>query len=144
MKASETHLQPVFEGSKQYVIPLFQRHYSWKLRHWRNLWDDLLELYIADDGREHFLGAIVTMPVEMQPTGVNKYLLIDGQQRLSTLFTLLAAIRDEAKRRNNQLSDQLHEQYMVNKWSSDQNRLKLLPTQNDRDAFVDIVDGDIS
>jgi uncharacterized protein with ParB-like and HNH nuclease domain len=144
MKASETHLQPVFEGSKQYVIPLFQRHYSWKLRHWRNLWDDLLELYIADDGREHFLGAIVTMPVEMQPTGVNKYLLIDGQQRLSTLFTLLAAIRDEAKRRNFQLSDQIHEQYMVNKWSSDQNRLKLLPTQNDRDAFVDIVDGDIS
>ena len=89
MKASETHLQPVFEGSKQYVIPLFQRHYSWKLRHWRNLWDDLLELYNAKDGREHFLGAIVTMPVEMQPTGVNKYLLIDGQQRLKTFKDFL-------------------------------------------------------
>ncbi|HUS84922.1 MAG TPA: DUF262 domain-containing protein, partial [Anaerolineales bacterium] len=93
--------------------------------------------------REHFLGAIVTMPVDMQPTGVNKYLLIDGQQRLSTLFTLLAAIRDEARNQESQLADQVHEQYLVNKYSLDQNRLKLSPTQNDRSAFVDIVKGNI-
>lgn len=69
MKASETTLQPVFEGVKQYVIPLFQRTYSWKSKDWETLWDDLMDLYEANDDREHFMGAVVTMPVDMSPMG---------------------------------------------------------------------------
>ncbi|MEM7345249.1 MAG: DUF262 domain-containing protein, partial [Chloroflexota bacterium] len=132
MKASETQLQPVLEGSKQYVVPLFQRAYSWSTKHWETLWEDLIDLYEAKDGREHFLGAIVTMPVEMVPHGVSKYLLIDGQQRLTTIFVLMTALRDLAKIQLGPLGDQIHEQYLVNKWAEERNQLKLLPTQGDR------------
>ncbi|MCA9950598.1 MAG: DUF262 domain-containing protein [Anaerolineales bacterium] len=144
MKASETKLQPVLEGEKQYVIPLFQRHYSWKKEHWKTLWDDLTELYESSDGREHFLGAIVTMPIDMQPHGVSKYVLIDGQQRLTTLFVLLAAMRDLATKNDKKLAAQINEQYLINKWADGQNRLKLFPTQTDRQAFYQIMNGSIN
>lgn len=141
MKASETKLQPVLEGEKQYVIPLFQRPYSWKINHWKTLWDDLAELYESGDEREHFLGAIVTMPIDMQPHGVSKYGLIDGQQRLTTLFTLLAAMRDLAQESEDRLAQQINEQYLINKWAEGQNKLKLLPTQIDRELFYDVING---
>ena len=44
MKASETKLQPIIEGSKQFVVPLFQRPYSWEKKEWETLWEDLVEL----------------------------------------------------------------------------------------------------
>lgn len=144
MKASETKLQPVLEGEKQYVIPLFQRHYSWKKEHWKTLWDDLAELYESGDGREHFMGAIVTMPIDMQPHGVSKYVLIDGQQRLTTLFILLAAMRDLAGEADDKLAQQINEQYLINKWADGQNRLKLLPTQSDREVFFRVINGSVS
>jgi uncharacterized protein with ParB-like and HNH nuclease domain len=106
MKANETILQPILEGTKQYVVPLFQRSYSWKSKNWKTLWEDLLALYDSVDKREHFLGAIVSMPIEMSPAGVNKFLLIDGQQRITTLFLILSAIRDLSKEFDQRLPDQ--------------------------------------
>ena len=140
MKANETKLQPVLEGVKQYIIPLFQRSYSWKKNLWETLWEDLLELYEAGDGREHFIGAFVTMPVDMSPHGVSKYLLIDGQQRLTTIFVLLAALRDLASEvQDEKLTAQVNETYLLNKWEDGINKLKLLPTQTDRDTFNHII-----
>lgn len=140
MKANETKLQPILEGVKQYLVPLFQRSYSWKRNLWDTLWDDLLELYEANDGREHFIGAIVTMPVDMSPHGVSKYLLIDGQQRLTTIFILLAAIRDLAREtQDDKLAAQIDETYLVNKWEDGVNKLKLLPTQADREEFSQLI-----
>lgn len=139
MKAHETILQPILEGTKQYVVPLFQRTYSWKHNNWRTLWEDLLALYSADNNRKHFLGAIVSMPVDMTPSGVNKYLLIDGQQRITTLFLILAAIRDIASISNKKLSDQINELYLINKWAEGTNILKLFPSQTDRELFSAII-----
>ena len=140
MKANETQLQPLLEGTKQYIIPLFQRTYSWTKRQWNELWRDLMDVYASETKREHFMGAIVTMPVEMQPQGVSKYLLIDGQQRLTTIFIILAAIRDLTAGTSD-LADQINELYLVNKWGKGINRLKLLPTAADRRSFQEIVDG---
>jgi uncharacterized protein with ParB-like and HNH nuclease domain len=94
MKASEAKLQRVIEGTNQYVVPLFQRKYSWDKKEWSTLWDDLLELYEEENARNHFIGSIVTMPTQSVPEGVAKYLLIDGQQRFTTIFVLLAVLRD--------------------------------------------------
>ena len=44
MKANETNLQEIIEGSKQYIIPMFQRTYSWDQKQWLTLWEDLMEL----------------------------------------------------------------------------------------------------
>ena len=81
MKASQTNFHPIIEGVKQYVIPLFQRHYTWEKTQWETLWNDLMELYEAEQPRNHFIGSLVTMPTTSVPEGVTKYLLIDGQQR---------------------------------------------------------------
>src|SRR5437899_2383953 len=83
MKASETKLQRVIEGTNQYVVPLFQRKYSWDSKEWNTLWEDLKELYEEDSKRNHFIGSIVTMPTQAIPEGVAKFLLIDGQQRFT-------------------------------------------------------------
>ncbi len=93
MKASETKLQRIIEGTNQYVVPLFQRPYSWDTKEWTVLWDDLVELYEEENPRTHFIGSIVTMPTQSVPEGVSKFLLIDGQQRFTTTFLLLAAKR---------------------------------------------------
>ena len=140
MKAHETILQPVLEGTKQYIVPLFQRTYSWKSDNWKTLWDDLLSLYTSESARKHFLGALVSMPVDMTPAGVNKFLLIDGQQRITTLFLILAAIRDIAITKDDgNLSYQINELYLINKWAEGTNSLKLFPSQTDREQFSKII-----
>ncbi|MHB8630251.1 MAG: DUF262 domain-containing protein [Aggregatilineales bacterium] len=96
MQASETRLQPIIEGTKQYVVPLFQRAYSWTKKQWEVLWTDLEFLLENTEPESHFIGSIVTMQTNSVPEGVTKYLLIDGQQRLTTIIILLSAMRDVA------------------------------------------------
>ena len=141
MNANQTPLLPLLEGVKQYVVPLFQRKYNWTRKDWETLWQDLIELYESTDNREHFLGAIVTMPVDMSPHGINKYLLIDGQQRLTTVYLLLALIRDLVTDKDARHAAQINELYLLNKWEEGPNRYKVLPTQADRAAFFAILDG---
>lgn len=150
MKASETKLARLIEGTNQYLVPHFQRPYTWQQKHWNALWDnivDLVEISAGETASEHFLGAIVTAPAHSVPEGVTKYLLIDGQQRLTTLLTLLAAVRDRATSfGDDKLANKIHELYLTNRYQDGLDHYKLLPTQgggsgeNDRDAFKAIVD----
>ena len=96
MQASETTIRKLIEGSKQYVIPLFQRPYSWNEKHWSTLWHDVLDLVDDANARPHFFGSTVTAPAKSVPQGVGKWLLIDGQQRMTTTQLFLAALRDTA------------------------------------------------
>ena len=140
MQASETKLQQIIEGTKQYVVPLFQRPYSWKKSEWQALWNDLIELCEADNPRPHFMGSIVTMPTMSVPEGVNKYLLIDGQQRLTTVFILLSALRDTAKQSEEELAEEINNTILVNPYKKGLDYYKLQPTQVDRVAFHHIID----
>ena len=108
MKASETNFQTLIEGAKQYVVPLFQRPYSWQKRQWQELLDDLNDLYENESTNTHFIGSIVTMPTLLKPeNNVASYLLIDGQQRLTTIFILLILLRDIAKENGEILADKI-------------------------------------
>jgi uncharacterized protein with ParB-like and HNH nuclease domain len=140
MKASETKFQPIIEGTKQYVVPLFQRAYSWDKKEWQALWDDLVDLCKNDELRNHFIGSIVTTPTTSVPEGVTKYLLIDGQQRLTTIFILLALLRDIAKKNGNEaLADEINDM-LVNRHKKDNNDyFRLLPTQADRNVFQSLI-----
>ncbi|MDI6800548.1 MAG: DUF262 domain-containing protein [Thermodesulfovibrionales bacterium] len=145
MKASETRLQPIIEGTKQYVIPLFQRSYSWTKKEWEILWDDIISLCEIGDNRSHFIGSIVTMPTISVPEGVAKYLLIDGQQRLTTIFILLALLRDKAKQSGqSELSEEIHNTLLVNQYKKDSDYYKFQPTQIDRNSFRGIIASEIS
>ena len=144
MKANETKILNLIEGTKQFVVPLYQRLYSWKKEQWQSLWNDIADLYSESEDRQHFLGSIVTIPVKTKPEGVPKFLLIDGQQRLSTLFILLSALRHKVKDSNTKIYDQIGEQYLHNKFEEDSNIYKLLPTQKDRKEFFNIMKGELS
>lgn len=141
MKASETKLQPVIEGTKQYVVPLFQRTYTWDIKEWDTLWSDILEISADEDGRSHFIGSMVTMPTQSVPEGVSKFLLIDGQQRLTTLYILLAVLRDKARNLSGTLASEIEEVLLTNRFKTGSDTYKLLPTQGDREAFISIIGG---
>lgn len=142
MKASETKLQFLLEGTKQYVIPLFQRQYSWGQNQWKVLLNDILELYNDTNPKDHFMGSIVTMPVQSRPEGVAKYSVIDGQQRLTTFFIILSVIRDIAKGIGGRLANQIEDLYLFNKYSDGNDYYKFLPTQGDREDFFQTLLGE--
>ena len=143
MQAKETKVQDIIEGTKQYVIPLFQRTYSWTKKEWEILWKDLIELCESENPRTHFIGSIVNMPTVSVPEGVAKYLLIDGQQRLTTLFILLTLLRDKAKdNQNKELAEEISNTLLVNPYKKDNDYFKLMPTQIDRDAYKRLIKGE--
>lgn len=145
MKASEKVLQHLLDGKTQYCVPLFQRTYNWVEKDWSRLWDDLLEIYAMDEPRNHFIGAVVTQPIAAPAGSLTKYLLIDGQQRLTTLFIILACICKSASQTEGlgKLADEIKETCLVNKFASDsEDRFKLRPTQKDRHAFRDALNGE--
>lgn len=142
MQAKETKLQDIIEGTKQYVIPLFQRTYSWTTKEWEILWKDLIELCEAENPRTHFIGSIVNMPTVSVPEGVAKFLLIDGQQRLTTIFILLTLLRNKARELQKQdFAEEINNTLLVNPYKKDNDFFKLMPTQVDRDIYKNFING---
>ena len=140
MQASETTIRKLIEGSKQYVIPLFQRPYSWSQKHWSTLWQDVMDLVDDPNTRPHFFGSTVTAPAKSVPQGVGKWLLIDGQQRLTTTQLLLAALRDAAAHvEAGSLAQKIEGQSLLTAYEDGDEQLKVLPTQGDREAFRAII-----
>ena len=92
MQASLRSLLDILSEPKtQFVIPVFQRVYSWTKRQCDQLWDDMLK---ANDGSTmHFMGTFIYMP-EGEFDGIRRISLIDGQQRLTTITLMLIALRD--------------------------------------------------
>jgi len=144
MQASETRLQPIIEGTKQYVVPLFQRAYSWTREQWDVLWTDLIFLLENPAPESHFIGSIVTMQTNSVPEGVTKYLLIDGQQRLTTIIILLTAMRDAAATtpEAGTLAQRIEQTMLINPFAEAMDLYKLMPTQVDRADFMAIVRSD--
>ena len=142
MQAKETKLQDIIEGTKQYVIPLFQRTYSWTNKEWDVLWKDLMELSETENPRSHFIGSIVNMPTVSVPEGVAKFLLIDGQQRLTTIFILLTHLRNKAREaQNHEFAEEINNTLLVNPYKKDNDFFKLMPTQVDRDIYKNFING---
>lgn len=139
MKASETILRNLLEGGKQFRIPLFQRPYSWKKENWETLWEDLMNLYKDDGKNSYFLGPIVTQAELGTADGITPYIVIDGQQRLTTLSILLAALRNFFKKHDKQASEQIYEFYLINKYQNNDDLYKVLPTQDDREIYRSII-----
>jgi len=142
MQAKETKLQDIIEGTKQYVIPLFQRTYSWTNNEWEVLWKDLVELCEMENPRRHFIGSIVNMPTVSVPEGVAKYLLIDGQQRLTTVFILLTLLRNKASEsHDSRFADEINNTLLVNQYKDGIDHYKLMPTQVDRATYQNLIEG---
>lgn len=145
MKASETTVRDVLQGEKQYVVPLYQRRYSWERKDDKDplnqLWDDIMSLDGSDPASTHFLGSVVIAPSPSNtPAGVVRWLVVDGQQRLTTLSLLLCAIRDHVQQDDPRLAEKIHEHYLVNKYAPGDEHYRLLPTQEDRQSWIALVE----
>lgn len=138
MKATERTLKQLLHSGDQYVIPIFQRYYSWTIDNWQKLWDDLAGLLDANESaKRHFLGAIVCVPEHHEPGKVAAYQVIDGQQRLSTLAILLCAIRDSV---HEQRAAEIQDTYLIHRYKRDREKYKLFPRLRDRSAYLALVD----
>jgi uncharacterized protein with ParB-like and HNH nuclease domain len=141
MKANGITLKDILDGQYEYRVPLFQRPYSWQKSNWKSLWEDLEVLY-EDDSESHFLGSFVTQDIQSTLGSVSSYIVIDGQQRITTISILLAALRDfaDTNEYKEKFDDakgtvaQIHD-LLTNRYSEKDSHIKVLPTQIDREAY---------
>ncbi len=146
MKAKEITLEQLVVGNMQFSVPLYQRTYSWTEKQWGPLWTAVREqaeaLLDSDNGPRHFLGSVVLAPGVPLPGGPQRWIIVDGQQRLTTLSLLLCALRDRVHLEDAKLAKQIQEDFLVNRWEHGDDLLKVLPTQTDRISFLACVVGE--
>ncbi len=137
MKGSELWLLEYMEGaSKRFKIPVYQRNYDWRLENCKQLYDDLVKVK-RNDRNSHFFGSIVSV---LSSNGkYTEYLIIDGQQRLTTVSLLLLAIFNLLKSgvmhsEDKDLADKIYEIYLVDKWDKE-SKIKLKPIKDDSVAY---------
>lgn len=94
MKAIDRPFAKLINGSTQFAIPVFQRDYSWTETQCEQLWQDVVSAAEGATPRDHFLGSIVYVSTGDTSAGFTRWLLIDGQQRVTSLTLLLTALRD--------------------------------------------------
>lgn len=138
MKGSEAKLVSYMQGSdKRFVIPVYQRNYDWKLDNCKQLFDDLVKI-IRQDRKSHFFGSIVS--VHNDDGEYNEFLVIDGQQRLTTISLLMLAMYNLMKAgiivpAQTNLPDKIYKTYLIDEWQEEDTRIKLKPVKNDSKAF---------
>ncbi|GAA3656562.1 GmrSD restriction endonuclease domain-containing protein [Asaccharospora irregularis] len=145
MKAGEIEFLSYLEGSnKNFIIPVYQRNYNWKKEQCKRLFDDLEDI-INSGLRTHFLGSVVSI------YGMGKeYLIIDGQQRVTTMSILLLAmcqiIRELGQSRGIiTTEEQIKECYLINKHSrNEEGKIKLKPIVEDRKAYYGLFEEEIN
>lgn len=137
MKAEPEHLiDLMFDSKRQYLIPVYQRNYDWKKDNCIELFNDIVRAY--DNQKTHFLGTIVQVNQDDE-NGIKQYLIIDGQQRLTTIYLLLKALYDlaENSRDKEELEEYLFNSSKSKEYSmSEQNKLKLKPIKSDNEQFM--------
>ena len=144
MKATKTQLTKFLEGTHQFVIPIYQRTYSWTEKQCEQLWNDIEKAAKNQDNPGHFIGSVVYIEKELMPiTEVTQYLVIDGQQRLTTLMLLLLALsRASSKQQSAEVSaNKIHNRFLFNSDESDDERYKLILTQSDKDTLINLLEG---
>jgi alkylated DNA nucleotide flippase Atl1 len=131
--------------AQQFQVPLYQRTYSWSEKQLIQLWNDILEqaelLSAGGEGSTHFLGSVVLAPSPLNEATFPRWLVVDGQQRLTTLSLALAAIRDHRAAREPDEAERIGEDYLINKRRRGDEYFRLLPTQADRPAYAAHING---
>lgn len=145
MKGSECKFVKYMEGSdKRFVIPVYQRNYDWKIENCKQLYDDLIKT-VKNGRKSHFFGSLVSV---YNPDGKNdEFLVIDGQQRLTTVSLLFLAMYNLMNNgvlvaNSSNLKQRIYEEYLIDKWQPEETRIKLKPVKNDQKAFDKLFDSE--
>jgi uncharacterized protein with ParB-like and HNH nuclease domain/predicted transport protein len=142
MKATEANLLDFIRKSNQFSIPIYQRLYSWTENECERLWNDIMTTGKSEIP-SHFIGSIMYIEKGMYHISEPEPLLvIDGQQRLTTVSLLLEALA--RKIGNNEIggfSDRkIRDYYLINPLENGERKYKLLLSQNDRSTYISIIE----
>jgi uncharacterized protein with ParB-like and HNH nuclease domain/predicted transport protein len=140
MKAKDTSLLTFMRNATQSIIPIYQRTYSWQLEQCAQLWADTLHAGASAEGHIHFIGSIVYIERDQsQVSNASPLMVIDGQQRLTTVAILLEALArhmGDGEPVEGFSAKKIRGYYLLNDLESEDRRFKLLLTQTDRDSLI--------
>ncbi|GAA8593273.1 DUF262 and DUF1524 domain-containing protein [Helicobacter pylori] len=129
---------------KQFVIPIYQRVYSWEKEQCKQLWDDIIKTGGNDQMEGHFIGSIVFVHDGIYTTSHNELLIIDGQQRLTTITLLFIALRDHLNDEDEFLEkfscQKIQNRYLINSDEKGDKKFKLFLSEPDRDTLLSLID----
>lgn len=141
MEARNSNLDNLIKlNDIQFVIPVYQRNYDWTEKHCKVILNDIIEA--GKNKKEHFIGSIVYVNDNKPATSVKELIVVDGQQRLTTitliylrLYRLLDGIGNEP------LKNKIYKQYLINEFANTPDKkIKLKPTANNDKALKHIYD----
>jgi uncharacterized protein with ParB-like and HNH nuclease domain/predicted transport protein len=143
MKATEAKFLDFLKKSPQFVIPIYQRTYSWTDKECRQLWEDVVRAGSDDDVAVHFVGSIVYIEQGLsQVTHQSPLLVIDGQQRLTTVMLVIAALAralGDTEPVDGFSSEMLKGYYLLNPLERGERKYKLILSQTDKASLTAIV-----
>ncbi|WRD62455.1 DUF262 and DUF1524 domain-containing protein [Helicobacter pylori] len=123
---------------RQFVIPIYQRVYSWEKEQCKQWWDDIIKIGGNDKMDGHFIGSIVFVHDGVYSTCHNELLIIDGQQRLTTITLLLTALRDHWSDKRKEIEDH----YLINSDKDGDKKFRLILSESDKDTLLSLIDKD--
>lgn len=133
------------DGSdNRYIIPVYQRNYDWKPKQCEQLFNDLVQI-IKKDRKSHFFGSIVTSAANKG--GKSDYLVIDGQQRITTISILFTAMVNLMKSGlveadDKRLAEKIEKKFLVDEYQTEDRKLRLKPIKDDCVSFDKLITND--
>lgn len=145
MTAIQSNLLEFISKSSQFVIPIYQRTYSWTENECLQLWKDILRAGKNNQIGAHFIGSVVyVQDGQYSVTAQSPLLVIDGQQRLTTVTLLLTALSDllddEQEIIDGFSKEQLKDFYLMDPRKKDNKKYKLILSQTDKDTLIALID----
>lgn len=146
MKANETKVDKFLATNETtFAIPVYQRNYDWTLIQCKQLLHDIIETGKSDDINAHFIGSIVYVHDDVYTaSGLTELTIIDGQQRLTTITLIYISLYRLAQQLNNQMQvNRIHKTYLINEFAPEAEKLKLKPTENNKEALRHILNSEV-
>ncbi|MFO7970470.1 MAG: DUF262 domain-containing protein [Desulfobacterales bacterium] len=144
MKAQDLQFTQLIQGAKQFIIPIFQRTYSWEKSHCEQLWNDIVRVGSHADMDSHFIGSAVYIPELETSAAISRWLVIDGQQRITTITLLLLALMRRLKKEKLDApvsAAEVEDYYLRNRHGKGELSYKMLLTKTDKDTLIALLDG---
>jgi len=145
MQARDVFLTQLMQGPKQFLVPIFQRTYSWKEVHCAQLYKDIIQAGKSGQVQSHFIGSVVLIPNQQMMAAIPQWQVIDGQQRLTTITLLIAAMVQRARELGLETIAAtplagIADYYLTNSFGDGVLRYKLLLSKSDKSSLCTLVD----
>lgn len=141
MKGEYQEFVQYLRETKKIIIPIYQRNYEWTMENCKTLYEDLM-MIVNGNRPKHFIGSIVSVKTN---DSTNAKIIIDGQQRIITIYLIYLAIYNLIEEGNIETSvnpEEIKEEFLIYKYSKDNNKYKIIPTEKDSQSLNLLIDND--